>query len=254
MANISIEGSTALVTGANRGIGRAIAEALLEGGAAKVYLGARRPESVADIAATYGDRAVALELDVTNREQVRAAAELATDVDLLINNAGVAELGDRAFEDEAWLEAGRREFEVNVLGTLDLTQRFSPVLAQNGGGGVANVVSVAGLVNFPLFLSYSASKAALHNITQGTRLFLSAQGTKVFGIYPGPVDTDMAEEVPFEKATPASVAQVILSGIEAGTEEIYTDPMAQEFGAVYAESPKGLEHQIAAMAAEEAVA
>ena len=254
MAQVQIKDSTALVTGSNRGIGRAIAEALLEGGARKVYAAARRPESVADLLATYGDRVVALELDVTNREQVRAAAELADDVDLLINNAGVAELGGRAFEDEEWLEAGRREFDVNVLGTFDLTQRFAPVLARNGGGAVANVVSIAGLTNFPLFLSYSLSKAALHSLTQATRVFLGGQGTTVFGIYPGPVDTDMAEEIEAEKVTPAHAAKRILEEIEAGSEEIYPDPMAEQFGAGFEASPKGLEQQVAQMAAEGAPA
>ncbi len=254
MSNVRIEGSTALVTGSNRGIGRAIAEALLEGGAKKVYAAARRPESVAELAEKYGERVVALELDVTNRTQVRAAADTASDVDLLINNAGIAELSGSPFEDEQWLEAGRREFEVNALGTFDVTQRFAPVLARNGGGAVANVVSIAGLANYPLFLSYSLSKAALHSLTQATRLFLGAQGTKVFGIYPGPVDTDMAEEVEFDKVSPAHVAETILAGIEAGTEEIYPDPMAEQFGAGFEASPKGLEQQVAQMVTEGATA
>ena len=254
MSQIQIEGSTAFVTGANRGIGRAIAEALLAQGAKKVYAAARRPETVADLVAEHDGRVVAVELDVTNREQVAEAAANATDVDLLINNAGVAEHGGSGFEDEQWLEAGRREFDVNVIGTFDMTQRFAPVLARNGGGAVANVVSIAGLANFPLFLSYSLSKAALHNLTQGTRLFLGAQGTKVFGVYPGPVDTDMAEEIEFDKVTPAQAASAILAGIEAGNEEIYPDPMAEQFGAGYEASPKGLEQQVAQMVAEGAAA
>lgn len=254
MSDVRIEGSTALVTGSNRGIGRAIAVALLEGGAKKVYAGARRLESVADLVREYGERVVPIELDVTNRDQVRAAAETATDVDLLINNAGVAELGGRGFDDEEWLEAGRREFEVNVLGTFDVTQRFAPILGANGGGGIANVVSIAGITNFPLFLSYSLSKAALHSLTQATRVFLGEQGTQVFGIYPGPVDTDMAEDIEFEKVSPAQAAAAILSGIEAGTEEIYPDPMAIQFGEGFEASPKGLERMVAQMAAEGAPA
>lgn len=250
MSDIRIEESTALVTGSNRGIGRAIAEALLDGGVKRLYAAARRPESVGDLVEKYGDRVVPLELDVTNREQVRAAAGAAPDVDLLVNNAGVAELGGRGFDDEEWLEAGRREFEVNVLGTFDLTQRFAPVLASNGGGAVANVVSIAGLANFPLFLSYSLSKAGLHSLTQATRLFLGLQGTKVFGVYPGPVDTDMADEIEMEKVSPAQAAHAILAGIEAGTEEIYPDPMAEQFGTAFEASPKGLEQQVAQMMAE----
>lgn len=250
MSNARIEGRRALVTGANRGIGRAITEALLDNGAAKVYAGARRPETLADLQEKYGDRLVPVTLDVTNREQVRAAAEVAGDIDLLVNNAGVAEHRDSSFEDEQWIESGRREFEVNVLGTLDVTQAFAPVLARNGGGAVVNVISVAGLVNFPLFLSYSLSKAAVHSLTQSTRIFLAAQGTQVLGVYPGPVETDMTEGIPFEKVSPRSVADAILAGIESGTEEIFPDPMAQQFGALYAGDPKALEHQVAEMAAE----
>lgn len=254
MAQVLINGSTALVTGSNRGIGRAITVALLEGGAQKVYAAARRPESVADLAAKYGDRVVPIELDITNRDQVQQAAEAASDVDLLINNAGVAELGGRSFEDEEWLTAGRREFEVNALGTLDVTQRFAPVLARNGGGAVANVVSIAGITHFPLFLSYSLSKAAAHSLTQATRVFLAAQGTSVFGIYPGPVDTDMAAGLDGDKVTPEHAASRILAGIEAGTEEIYPDPMAEQFGEGFEASPKGLEKQVAEMVMETATA
>lgn len=254
MLNARIEGSTALVTGANRGIGRAITEALLDNGAIRVYAAARRPQTVADLVEQYGDRVVPLTLDVTNQAQVRAAAELAPDVDILVNNAGVAEHGGGGFEDGKWVEAGRREFEVNALGTMDVTQIFAPILAKNGGGSVVNVISAAGLVNFPLFVSYSLSKAALHSLTQATRAFLAAQGTSVFGVYPGPVDTDMAEGIPFEKVSPRSVADAILAGVESGVEEIFPDPMALQFGSLYAENPKGLEQQVAAMVAEGAAA
>lgn len=249
MANQKIQNSVAFVTGANRGIGRAIAESLLEKGAAKVYAGARRTETLGELVERYGERVVPVELDVTNAAQVSAAAELANDVDLLVNNAGVAEHGEADFGDEAWIEAGKREFEVNTIGTLRVTQAFAPVLAGNGGGAVANVISVAGLTNFPLFFSYSWSKAALHSLTQGARVFLGAQGTKVHGVYPGPVDTDMAEEIPFEKESPRNVADAILAGIEAGTEEIYPDSFAEGFGEQYASSPKSSERQFAEMAA-----
>ena len=172
-----------------------------------------------------------------------------------------ASLNSAVLSNEQWprpvsrtSSGSRPVVEVNALGTFDVTQRFAPVLARNGGGAVANVVSIAGLANFPLFLSYSLSKAALHSLTQATRLFLGMQGTKVFGIYPGPVDTDMAEEVEFDKVSPAHVAETILAGIEAGTEEIYPDPMAEQFGAGFEASPKGLEQQVAQMVTESATA
>ena len=250
MSGHAIQGSTALVTGANRGIGRAIAEALLERGADRVYAGARRTEALEDLVAEYGDRVVPVAIDVTDSEQIAAAAQIAADVDLLINNAGVAALGGASFEDPSWLEAGRQEYDVNVLGTFETTQAFAPVLKANGGGAVVNIISIAGITNFPLFLSYSLSKAALHSLTQATRLFLSEQGTQVAGVYPGPVDTDMAEEVPFDKVPPSTVANAILDGVEAGVEEIFPDPMAEQFGASFEDSPKGLERQVASMLVE----
>jgi len=144
--------------------------------------------------------------------------------------------------------------EVNYFGTLDATQAFIPILGSNGGGALVNLVSVAGIVNFPLFATYSASKAAPHSLTQGVRLGLVAQGTLVAGVYPGPVDTDMAAGIPMEKTSPQVVANNILDGLEAGSEDIYPDPMAVGMGAGYEESPKGLERQVAEMVAAMAMA
>lgn len=246
--SFQISGTTALVTGANRGIGRAIVQALLQKGASKVYAGARDPKQLVELVSEGKGRVVALELDVTNESQVAAAASAATDVKLLVNNAGVAKGMGGDLSDPKWVEAGREEMRVNVFGTLAVTQAFAPVLKKNGGGAIVNLVSVAGLVNMPLFFTYSASKAAVHSITQGLRLLLSAQGTQVSGVYPGPVDTDMATEVPFEKTSPAVVANAILDGVAAGSEDIYPDGMAQHVGTTYATAPKSLEAMIASMA------
>jgi NAD(P)-dependent dehydrogenase (short-subunit alcohol dehydrogenase family) len=239
-------GTVAFVTGANRGIGRALVEALLARGAAKVYAGARRPESLAALAAASDGRVVPVKLDVTRPYEVQAAAAQATDVTLVVNNAGVVAQFGGAFTDAAWLDAGREEYEVNVLGALAVSQAFAPILARNGGGTLANVGSVAGLVAFGVVASYSASKAAVHSLTQATRSLLRAQGTYVAGIYPGPVDTDMAKPFDLAKATPADAAAAILDGLEAGDEEIFPDPLSREAGPLFFRDPKGLERQYAA--------
>jgi NAD(P)-dependent dehydrogenase (short-subunit alcohol dehydrogenase family) len=238
---INIPGTTALVTGANRGIGRALVEALLARGATRVYAAARRPETLQDLVERSGGRVVPLELDVTNPDDIAAAAGAAPDVALLINNAGVVSHLNGAFTDAKWLTAGRDEYEVNVLGPLAVTQAFAPILAQQGGGTVANVASVVSFVSFASFGTYSASKAATHSITQWTRAALREQGTYVAGVYPGPIDTDMAKDIPLEKTSAADAANAILDGLERGEEDILPDPFARQLGALFFSGPKQLE-------------
>jgi NAD(P)-dependent dehydrogenase (short-subunit alcohol dehydrogenase family) len=239
-----IEGAVALVTGANRGIGRALTEALLARGVRKVYATARDPEAVRD---RRDERLVSLRLDVTDADQIRAAGEAASDVELVFNNAGVALA--RGIADSAALDQARREMEVNYFGPLQLLQRLAPTLARNGGGAVVNIGSIAGLTNFPFIATYSASKAALHSLTQAARFLLGAQGTSVFGVYPGPVDTDMSRDAPLAKTSPRDVAFAILDGIEAGRADIFPDSVGVDFGRQFESSPKTSERQMAAMAA-----
>lgn len=239
-----IEGAIALVTGANRGIGRALTEALLARGVKKIYATARNPES---LRALRDERVVVLQLDVTDADQIRAAAEAASDVELVFNNAGVVlatGIADATIVDQA-----RREMDVNYFGPLQLLQRLAPTLARNGGGAIVNIGSAAGLTSVPFFPTYSASKAALHSLTQAARVLLAAQGTSIFGVYAGPVDTDMARDVALPKASPRDVAFAILDGIEAGQEDIFPDPFAVDFGRQFESSPKASERQLAAMAA-----
>jgi NAD(P)-dependent dehydrogenase (short-subunit alcohol dehydrogenase family) len=255
MSKNKIEGRTALVTGANRGIGLAVTKALLNAGVRRVYAGARRTETLSSLVEEFGDRVVPVELDITSDAQVKAAASQAEDVNLVINNAGLAIYENETFGgDNGWIEAAKREMDTNLFGTYRMTTAFAPILKENGGGTVANVVSIAGFANFPLFASYSTTKAALHSLTQASRILLAGQGTEVLGIYPGPIETDMSDGAPFEKATPETAAAAIVAGIAAGTEEILTDPMAEEMGGLFAANPKELERQVGAMAAEMAAA
>lgn len=247
--SFSIAGKTALVTGANRGIGEAIVDALVAAGAAKVYATARTVSDLAPITKRHGAKVVALQLDVTNPEQIAQAAATAADVELLVNNAGVAALMGGAFDDPKWITAGRQEMDVNYFGTFAVTQAFAAALARNGGGAVANIASVVSLTSFPFAPAYSASKAATHSLTQSTRALLRAQGTQVFGVYPGPIDTRMAESLPYDKTSPEDAARAILRGIEAGDEDIFPDPMSQGIGTAFFADPKALERQISAQAA-----
>ena len=239
-----IEGAIALVTGANRGIGRALTEALLARGVRKVYAAARSPST---LGALRDARLVPLALDVTDADQIRAAVAAVSDVALVFSNAGVtlnAEIAGATV-----VERARREMEVNYFGALQLLQGLAPILAKNGGGALVTIGSAAGLSNVPFFPTYSASKAALHSLTQAAHVLLGAQGTSVFGVYPGPVDTDMVRELAMPKASPRDVAQAILDGVETGQEDIFPDSFAADFARQFESSPKNAERQMAAMVA-----
>lgn len=240
-----IEGKVALVTGANRGIGRALVDALLRRGVTKVYAAAREVEALRGIADA---RVAALQLDVTDPDQVRVAAAMASDIELLFNNAGV-QLAVGIAGDEV-LEQARREMDVNYFGPLRLLQSIAPTLARNGGGAVINVGSLAGLTAVPALPTYSASKAALHALTQAARALLAAQGTSVFEVYPGPVDTDMTRGVTLPKTSAHEVALAVLDAVEAGHEDIFPDAFAADFARQFESSPKSSERQFAGITVE----
>jgi NAD(P)-dependent dehydrogenase (short-subunit alcohol dehydrogenase family) len=241
-----IDGTTALVSGANRGIGLAITEALLARGATKVYAAARDPRTLEVLRERYGTRVVPLRLDVTNAEQVADIARRATDIDLLFNNAGAFEPTE--LSSEAIVDVARREMEVNYFGTLRMLSSFADPLARRGGV-IVNIGSAAGLTNVPIQPTYSASKAAQHSLTQAFRALMAPRGVTVHGVYPGPVDTEMTRDLPpqFEKTSPEDVAKAVLDGVEAGDEDIFPDPFAAAFGERFHASPKNVERQMAAM-------
>ncbi|MHA1598529.1 MAG: SDR family oxidoreductase [Alphaproteobacteria bacterium] len=245
---MKIKDSIAFVTGANRGIGRAFVEQLLDMGAKKVYAAMRNPDALDSMADLDVSRIVPVPLDITKPDMIRAAAESHGDVNLLINNAGIAKFA--AFIASDTVEAARAEMETNYFGTLGMVRAFAPVLAANGGGGMINLASVASLVNFPVLGSYSASKAAVHSLVQGVRAELAEQGTHVLGVYPGPVDTEMAEPFPMEKASPSDVARTILQALENGEEDVYPDQMSLEIHAGLLGDPKAVEKQVGQMLPE----
>ena len=218
---MKLAGTTALVTGANRGLGRAFVEALRGAGCARIYAGAR------DAAGIAGDGIVVpIKLDITRADEVAAAASRCTDVNVLINNAGVARfkpaLGAPAMDD------ARLEMETNYFGTLAMCRAFAPVLKTNGGGALVNMLSVVSFMNVPMQGSYSASKAAEWSLTKAVRFELRAQGTLVIGVYAGYIDTDMTTGIAGPKSSPADIAARVIEGIEDGTADILADQRSRE--------------------------
>ena len=234
---MQIEGKTVLVTGANRGIGKALVDEALARGARRVYAGTRQPFTPAD------DRVTTVTLDVTERAHIRAAAEAVDSLDVLINNAGLALYVDLA--DRAALE---RQLEVNLFGPYDLSQAFLPALIRSRGS-IINVLSISALASVPFSPAYAISKAAAFSLTQSLRTLLVAQGVTVHSVLSGPVDTDMSRNLEIPKASARSVATAIFEGVDRGDEEIFPDPMTAPVAeGWYGGIGKALERQFAALA------
>ncbi|MGW1808564.1 SDR family oxidoreductase [Streptomyces sp. NPDC002078] len=212
---VRIEGATALVTGANRGLGRVMARMLVERGARRVYGGARDPREVAE------PGVVPVRLDVTDPAQVAAAAEACADLTLLVNNAGV--LTDSPLLAAPDLAAARTEMEVNYFGTLAMCRAFTPLLVGNAPGAIVNVLSIASWFTNPAMGSYSASKAAAWAMTNGIREELRDTGVLVVGVHCGYIDTDMAAHVSGPKNTPESIAAQAFDAVQAGRTEVLAD-------------------------------
>lgn len=242
---MKVQNSVVLVTGANRGIGQAYVQALVEAEAKKIYATARQLDALQETVAIAPARIVPLALDVTDLEQIEAIARQTTDVEILLNNAGV--IGSGGLFQPNSIDTAKWEFNTNYFGTLMMIRSFAPILQQNGGGTIVNMLSLSSIVNVPVFSSYSASKAALYSLTQGVRAELAAQGTKVIGVFPGPVDTAMTEGFELDKAAPIEVAKAVLQGVEQGSEEIYPDVIAQSSLENLQAPLKALEQQFAGL-------
>jgi hypothetical protein len=232
-----IEGSVVLITGAGGAIAQALIAALKARGAVKIYAAAR------DISApAASSQLVPIKMDVTSDDDVAKAAALATDVTLLINNAGVNH--NTSFMTAPDLAMAREEIEANYLAPLRVTRAFAPTLIANRGA-VLNLLTVLARVNLPFMGSYCASKAAALSLTQGLRGELGPQGVRVAAAMPGAVDTRMTAMLTIPKMTPAEAAAEILDGLEAGEEEIYVGEMARGIAKGLAHDPKAVERQLA---------
>jgi len=234
---VSIADRAVLVTGANRGIGRALVEEALTRGAKRVYAGTRQPLAHPD------GRVTPLPLDVTSAAQTQAAVDQVEFLDILINNAGIALYDD--LSDRSVLE---RHLAVNLFGTYSVTGAFLPLLTRSRGA-IVNILSVNAFAPLPLIPSYSISKAAAFNLTQSLRTLLAGRSVRVHAVLTGIVDTDMSRGIDIPKASPESVARAIFDGVEKDEEDIFPDPMSQSMADSWRSgAAKALERQYAAIA------
>jgi NAD(P)-dependent dehydrogenase (short-subunit alcohol dehydrogenase family) len=234
---VQIANSTILVTGANRGLGKALVEEALRRGAKRIFAGGRQPFVHAD------RRVTPLLLDVTNAAQIRAVAAEVDGLDILINNAGISLQND--LSDRAALE---QLLAVNLFGTYDVTQALLPALARSGGA-IVNVLSLSSIAAVPFDSLYSISKAAAFSLSQSLRALSASQGVSVHIALPGPIDTDMSRALKIPKASAESVARIILDGVEAGEDEIFPDPMSEAVAKGWRSGAvKALQRQFAAYA------
>jgi NAD(P)-dependent dehydrogenase (short-subunit alcohol dehydrogenase family) len=232
---MNIENKTILITGASRGIGRALVDEALRRGAKKVYAGTRSTLPITD------DRVTPVILDVTNSSQIQQAVEQVDSLDVLINNAGIA-----IYDDLTNFDVLEKHLAVNLLGLLKVTHAFLPALTRSKGA-VINNLSLAGLAALPVIPSYSISKAAAFNLTQSLRAFLAGQGVSVHAVVLGPIDTDMNRGLEIPKASRESAAAGIFDGLEKDEEEIFPDPASVSIAESWrAGALKALERQFSA--------
>ena len=221
------------ITGANRGIGKAILTEAIRRGSQKVYAAVRDPKSVEALVREFGDKVVPVQVDLSKPETVKQAAALASDVTVVINNAGA--LTTTTALDEDVVSSLEYLIDVNASGLLRVAQAFAPVLQKNGGGALAQINSVVSIKAFPAFATYSASKAASYSITQALREQLQPQGTHVLSVHPGPIATDMGDEAGLTAIAepPSVVAEALFDALEKKEFHVFPDTMAKSFWEQY---------------------
>lgn len=229
---MDLQGKTALITGANRGIGEATVEALFDKGVSKIYLAVRDPESTTHLHEKYEDKVETLQVDVTDKASVQKLSQKATDTQIVVNNAGIMKHESPLSENAE--DALRSEFEVNVFGLLHVAQAFESTLVANKGA-VVQLNSIASVKTFGDISTYCASKAATYSITQGLREKLSEKGVAVISIHPGPIGTDMGKNAGFDDAPgPEVVASAIAEALESEDFHTFPDDVAKQIGDAYA--------------------
>jgi len=231
--NFDVQDKIALVTGANRGIGKSIVESLFAHGAAKVYAAVRNTDSLSELVSKYGNKLAPVYVDITKVETITKLAETAQDVQLLVNNAGILRSANPLSDHVE--ESLNQELAVNTYGLIRVARAFAPILEKNSPSALVQLNSVASIKNFTDFTTYSASKAATYSITQGLRDVLKPKGVSVLSVHPGPIATDMADDAGFrEVAEPASVvSEAIVSALKAGDFHVFPDSVARDIQGVY---------------------
>ena len=240
MHKFSIKNKVLFVTGAGRknGIGQALVHEAIKRGAKKIYATARKPSHLQQLKEVFDKRVVPVNLDVTRLDHIQKAASKASDTQVLINNAGVIAVSRcvKGYNERA----AREEMEINYFAPLHLMRAFSPHLVANVSGAIVNVVSIGSLVPSPAHVTYSASKAALYSLTQAARREMRTHSLPVFGVYPGPTDTDTTNNITIRKASPCNIAKRIFDGMEAGIMDITTDIISDHFRGYLEHDPNAL--------------
>lgn len=228
-----IQGKVILITGANRGIGKAFVDLFVERGAAKVYAAVRTLESASPLVEKYGDKVVPIHLDLGEPKSIIQAAEKVQDVEVVINNAGVLKTSTPLDEDA--IDSLAFEININVYGLIRMAQVFAPILKENGGGVFVQLNSVVSMKSFSNFATYSASKAAAYSVTQALRELLGEQGTIVLSVHPGPIATDMGDAAGLTEIAepPSLVPEAVIQALKVGDFHVFPDSMAKQIGTAY---------------------